>query len=918
MKKVTGKALSLVLSLALVVSSFSATFANAATAKSESVNFTADGSMDLVTGTTGDASKEVLANTAITGYTTDHLAVANMLPSDVAMKSGKDLVNAKIDPDSKDLSITLKDTTSIGSEVLAVRYTADSYRYTDPATKITFYGEKDFTINVYKKGQYVVDISESIAKNDLSNGQFTGHVYKAALKAGTNSQADLAANEQTVYTAQKKNADGSFAGDAYLDKLKDVASTGDIFVKAVSSNKVTMDNEDATTTTTGAQGFKATLGVNSATSTMLNAGPVVFYVAPITITTAKDGTKTAALDNTNSVVVTKNVNNAVELNGEDHIKAWHGSTWAYTSTDSFADEKDSGISLNVGGKDYDNIKRPATSAINVTNSDVVLGTKAVTMESGTVLAVTGAQSFTLTCGTSATSTVSSVKLTGATSDFTLTNGRVSGDVKVADAATINGGTAGTVTAAKVTIDTADAKVPTSVSKVVSADVTVKSTNTSVNVGSITLDGTDGVVVSYAATGTKISIDGENVTVGAIDLDHRSGQLQFGDFKGSVVAPANAENATIYTTSDKADVTMTGAINVDTVNVGFGTFTVGTGLNVKNVTGCGTLVIPANGMYVLNSMNSVYLKLNTANVSQGMTVFTAAPYKVYEGSFNPVGFSIEKVSGSSSDSFKVKDTVFAGITLNKNSSKIVKGAKETFTVSAYPAGKALPDGDKIAFTFDGSADNFKFTPTDTTATVEATNYSDLFSTLNKGTLTAKLVNATTGYDDPNFKAATCSVEITKTPTTAFKSDTTGNLNKKIGETYQFKITSADGSAPVFAVASNGATVVANGKSGNDYFFKVTPTKVGSFGVYVSGTKVAVLVVTSGVKCDTSKVTVAAGKTYQFKVTASAQPTFVVATVGTIKLASKNGNDYFYKVTATKTAGAHGVYINGVLTAVITFA
>lgn len=91
------------------------------------------------------------------------------------------------------------------------------------------------------------------------------------------------------------------------------------------------------------------------------------------------------------------------------------------------------------------------------------------------------------------------------------------------------------------------------------------------------------------------------------------------------------------------------------------------------------------------------------------------------------------------------------------------------------------------------------------------------------------------------------------------------------------------------------------------------------MYVGG-KVCTLNVTAAstaVKTDTTKVTIANGKTYQFKITASAKPTFVVASVGAILPASVNGNDYFYKVTNNGMSGDYGVYVNGAKIAVITF-
>ncbi len=92
------------------------------------------------------------------------------------------------------------------------------------------------------------------------------------------------------------------------------------------------------------------------------------------------------------------------------------------------------------------------------------------------------------------------------------------------------------------------------------------------------------------------------------------------------------------------------------------------------------------------------------------------------------------------------------------------------------------------------------------------------------------------------------------------------------------------------------------------------------MYVGG-RVCILHITSGIKSDTTKVTIANGKTYQFKITKDAKsasaPQFVVANVGAIKPVDVQGNDYFYKVTNNGRTGDVGVYVNGPKIAVITF-
>ncbi|HEX3018291.1 MAG TPA: hypothetical protein VHP31_10645 [Caproicibacter sp.] len=914
MKKITGKALSLVLSLALVVSSFSATFANAATTKTEYLGTKDSGTaVEFVNGRSGDASATDVTSYipySITAETQDHLTVAGMTAQDIAMKDGQDLLSWKVDSTTSKITLSLKDASLAGKETIAVRYTATNHRYTAPTQDILFSAVVTYTVKVYANNSYAVNLSDTsidkygtIVNNKMTtnvSGTVDQYILKDSGVGGSqNTKGSLADTvSQPVSVATKQ--DGSF-------DLTNVAA-GTFCVKVSSSNKVDM-------TTPAAKQFGLTLTAPTSAD-FLNQGSLVAYAVPTTTT----NNNTVALDTAHTVTATATVTNTVTLPAaQNAIKTWHGSTWAVKSTDTI-DEKATGIADPLNSS----AKIPAADAINVTGANVILRGK-TTMDGNCVVGdVIGlGDQFVMSNGYAKSVTVG---------EFDMTKGSV-GSV-VAGTVVISGGTTGAITAAAGTVklDAADAKVATKVGAITAKTVEIKSTNAAVTTGAIKMTGTANAVDAGAATGDKITVNGDKITVPSIDFDKYSTTLELKGYTGTIAAPANSDYGTINVVTDtannnaKSNATITGAVNVKNVQIVEGTLNIATGLNVGSIGGAGTLVIPAGKMYISDSITGISLKLSDKQLSAGMTVFNAAAYKVYDGMFTPVGFTIDydaisAVANRTTDVFKIKTVNFAGLTIapvSGTSNKVVQGDKATFKVSSYPYGTNLPDNTKIKIDFSGAQDNFTYDVTADTITVTAKKYDDLFSSLNKGTITATLVDKDTENQVYTFDPATYDVQMIKTPEVSFKSDTTGNLNKKIGETYQFKITSADGSAPVFAVASNGATVVANGKSGNDYFFKVTPAKVGSFGVYVSGTKVAVLVVTSDVKCDTSKVTVAAGKTYQFKVTAPKEPTFVVATVGTIKLASKNGNDYFYKVTATKAAGAHGVYINGALTAVITFA
>ncbi len=153
---------------------------------------------------------------------------------------------------------------------------------------------------------------------------------------------------------------------------------------------------------------------------------------------------------------------------------------------------------------------------------------------------------------------------------------------------------------------------------------------------------------------------------------------------------------------------------------------------------------------------------------------------------------------------------------------------------------------------------------------------------------------------------------------FASDT--NHDFAVNGTYQFKITSKNGKDPVFAVGTPGVFQVTLAKvDGNDYFYKITAIGApgSQAGIYINhGPRLLIATVgsdfTSGIKLDTgSRLSVAKGKTYQFRVTATSKPVFVCgnSSVFRVSFSGSKGNDYFFKATATGKAGdSAGFYVN----------
>lgn len=147
-----------------------------------------------------------------------------------------------------------------------------------------------------------------------------------------------------------------------------------------------------------------------------------------------------------------------------------------------------------------------------------------------------------------------------------------------------------------------------------------------------------------------------------------------------------------------------------------------------------------------------------------------------------------------------------------------------------------------------------------------------------------------------------------------SDTLGKLI--VNGSYQFKLTSTDGTVPTLTVDGSAFRVGSVSQDGNDYYVKIyavgAPGAAGD--VRVNGVKVAEAAVGSvygGVLSDTTApFTVRQGEAYQFRLTSDAMP---VMTAGSssfrVEYAGNIGRDWFYKVYAVGQVGdGCGFYVN----------
>lgn len=947
MRKATGKVVSLVLALALVVTSFSSTLAFAAR-KTETGSATIDTNKDLYLANTNgvkepnDEDKYFNLTNYIYDYgygvkleTYDHIEINTLDDIKISQVtvSGDNIVkvtkvtssnqgsydNTEVD----DYVVSVRDTKGTGKATLNVLFTGDTNRGDD---EITVRGS--VKINVTLLDAKTAILAPSTPADGKGVGDFSGlkknyDADKVTVEKGKDSVVATTSTAFVLLPEAQGSAIATYVPQTVFtkdDEAETYGSSEDNYVISATGTRNYLENIEAS----GAGAEKFTYGVTE---------PAVGNTIRLTVSSLKkvtDGNDVSYEINKTVAQATVKVENKVVGNikdidvgdGEKHqnVNGKGTEETLMSKSKTYAEMKD-GSFWDVTGGVVDDIVDGLTITAGRVGDVTVTGD--VSVNDGTVgnlVAKNG--NISLEGGSLTSAKTASDGDDGFKGNIDV-NGATVGEIK--DATNVNvtsGKVTGAVSATNVYLNPANDEEPVSVGAVTAENLTI-----------------DGSVASAAAGAFKMSskgvitLKGDAASVAGIDFDYRDGELTFINFAGTVPAPTKASftgysetGATINTNDDPdedaTNATVSGNLVIENINLDNGTVAFNGNVKVNNVGGGeATMVINAGALNVTESVATANtLKLaDPADVVAGTLVYTAASEIADESSFVGYGFDMKLVSGTSTDALVVDKTYFSGLTMNKTEAKIVLNTSETFTASAYPAGTSLPEGAYIKFFLEGDENYVSGVDNQNgTATITAKKYDATFDVLNKATLTAQVYDQ---YDIQleEYGEATCAITVIEKPETTYVSDTTGNVNVVAGNTYQFKITSTNGAVPQFAVAGDGSIfkLVAQSNEGNDYFFKVQAVgTVGQVcGVYVNkeATPVATLTVSADYTCDTTTVNVAVGATYQVKITANSMPTLAAGnSIYSVAFASQSGNDYFFKITATQNAKAGdavGFYING---------
>lgn len=870
MRKITGKALAAVLAMALLTSSFSGTFAFAASSeRAGSVSFSGDDEVTLVKDTE-DPNEYKFDLEGLIGTMT--LTTTDKAEKDVAVDS-EDLSFRHAKGDNL---ISIKDgkarvkSDKTGTETIMVYGEATITR---DDRDITLKGQKEVTIHVVESGYLFVAVDEGdvlesqkgkevpaleLSYNNLDTQKVA--VYKAVADKG---------NLEATYKKTTFNEDG--------DPLRIETSSTTRFDVDDEDNVTTIQNRGKGTGTmklsiksaTGSDKTKFNTTEESTTATILKRIDVTG-----TVTIDKDGSKTTI----SPYDFAPNMNSDSNVAGYD-IKVLKGTNVNVTGSASVGKITDA---EDVSVEDKAKV------------GDITDATGTVSISGGTVGALDVKGSVEMSDGTAA-----SIEADG---NISIVGGTVSGDV---------------LTDKDVTIDAEDDEIDTVVNGKVEA------TNISVDCSSE--DGQIRLAKVVLKDDGELNLTGGNVEITELDCAYE-GNVNFVDFQGTLPTILNAQDISV---DEDSTVVVTGAVELGSLDIAEGgSIEFRDAVEVESVSGDGKLVVGADKLYVSDSISGdVKLRLAGANVNVGDVAYKAAKDVGSTDAFSGVGFTVERKSvDSNTDSFLVRSVSFAGVALDKSEVTIAKGFSDTVTVSNYPASTSLPAGASIVWDYsDADRDVFDITADGATLTISVKDYDDVYATSNSFELIATVVDSD-GYEIEDYDPATCTV--TAIPEVVVSSDLSGIVEVPQGSTKDFVVNSQV-EAPVTIGTGNVAvhalkTPFANGQA--TYTIKATGAVGTTAGVYATvpgqnAVKLFIIKVTEPVVTSDTTVdfNLAAGNRYVFKITAPSAPSFTVGNGAVLKTqAGKiDGNDYYFAVYAIGSAGqSTGVYVNGVKVCTVT--
>lgn len=908
MRKITGKALATVLAMALITSSFSGTFAFAAskTEKAGSVEFTGGGEysnivdvdeITLVKDTENpndyqfDLKELIGGMTLTTADKAEKSAVVD--PEDISFRHAKGDSLLSINKDG--FARVKSDKT--GTETIMV-YGETTITRDDK--DVTLKGQKEITVHVVESGTlFVAEVEGASKKLDSQRGKEIPEL-------------DFSFNDQAWHdvAVYKAVAGENLVAEYVKTEVNNDDDNAKVRIEGSKSGRFDVrtaeDDEDAIVAIRN--NGKGTGTLKLTIKSQNSSGKYNTTEESTTATVLK------RIDVRGNVLVSKESSKTI-ISGEGvaaDVKDSNNPVWGDLSNTSV-----SGYDLRVIGDDAKTVTINLDESVSVGNIKNDAAEKVVvnvnTDEKVKVNDVTDVNDLSID-----NATVGAVDVKG---DVTMSNGRVASieaDGKVA----INGGTVtGNIVNDNdedgVVIDAEDDEINTVVSGTIEAaklKVLKSSEDAKIQIANVLLKD-DG----------EITLSDSGIEINKLDCAYE-GDVIFESFEGKLASIINANDVTV---DEDSNVVVEGASEVENLDVAEdGAVEFRDAVTAASVSGDGKLVVPAGKLHVTDNVSgNVKLRLAGSNVNVGDVAFTADKDVADADSFEGIGFKMEKKSvDKNTDSFLVKSVSFAGVALDKSEVTIAKGFSDTVTVSNYPASTSLPAGASVVWDYsDADKDVFEITADGATLTIKVKEYDDVYATSNSFDLYATVVDSD-GDALEDYDSAVCTV--TAIPEVVVSSDLSGIVEVPQGSTKDFVVNSQV-EAPVTIGTGNVAvhalkTPFANGQA--TYTIKATGAVGTTAGVYATvpgqnAVKLFIIKVTEPVVTSDTTVdfNLAAGNRYVFKITAPSAPSFTVGNGAVLKTqAGKiDGNDYYFAVYAIGSAGqSTGVYVNGVKVCTVT--
>ena len=893
MRKATGKVVSLVLALALVVTSFSSTFAFAAT-RSESARYVnnAPGKVRLVNlSNVADSANDLaeakkdgqnlfnitnwVDKAGVTLETYDHIEIDDLEISSVSVRGDNIIRVSKVTEaqlaeggiyadvtyqdglggiEAGDYVATVRSATGTGTATVNVLYTGTTTDRGDD--EITVRGSASFEVElldaetpyftgvsdmqknpqVGKDGKYETNVQKNLDKADTDPTVTVNDVEFVLPVISDNSAIRGNEDNQTLIVAQdyKYVDSGAYpSGVAYDEDSK--AYTG-------------IDDPDHTyiITATGTNNYMSVAkGSNDITYGVID--PAVGNTIRLSVYSLRE------VKDNNGDLKGYTTNRSVaqaSARVQNMIKGDFGSV-----------ELGDGSQQNVGLNEKPTVvskSKPYVKIGNVywdaTNADLYPD-DGLTVSDGRIGNVYAHGDVVISDGT-----VGNVNTSEDVDVYGGTVGAIGNDSDYAvKSVTVSGATVESIASDYVSIDegTVTGAISADGVQLVPANEEVSVSTGVVSAATLLVDGSvsNVTVAGYFATtedDSQLTLKGDKAVINDIDNDWRNAKIVLENFKGTVPVIENAEytgyepTGATLTTNDSDDedatvATVNGNIEIRYIELNSGEVTFAGKVVVNNVYGSeATMVINAGDLRVTESVaTSNTLKLAGSNIAPGTVVYQATADIAEPESFVGYGYTMAKTAGSQYDTFTVDQTSFAGLQITLNgepvdSIEVVNGETVTVNAVAYPNGTSLPEDAVVNFYLD-SDENYLAGEklADGSANITAKDYSENFDVLNKGTLTA-VVEDDFGMILEEYGEATLKVKVVPQPSVV--SDTTHDFTLPQGGTYQFKLTVSNGATPVFKSGNTTALpIVAQSNSGNDYFYTVRADgQVGEqIGIYADG-------------------------------------------------------------------------------------